>query len=37
MSKPLMYLRNVPDDEADEVRAMLDAQRVAFYETRPSI
>ena len=30
MSKPLMNLRNVPDDEADEVRAMLDAQRIAF-------
>ena len=37
MSKPLMNLRNVPDDEADEVRAMLDAQRIAFYETRLSI
>ncbi|TAL86857.1 MAG: hypothetical protein EPN74_03460 [Rhodanobacter sp.] len=37
MSKLLMNLRNVPDDEADEVRAMLDAQRIAFYETRPSI
>ena len=33
----LMNLRNVPDDEADDVRAMLDAQRIAFYETRPSI
>ena len=37
MSKLLMNLRNVPDDEADEVRAMLDAQQIAFYETRPSI
>ena len=37
MSKLLMNLRNVPDDEADDVRAMLDAQRIAFYETRPSI
>lgn len=37
MSLLLMNLRNVPDDEADDVRAMLDAQRIAFYETRPSI
>lgn len=37
MSKLLMNLRNVPDDEADEVRAMLDAQGIAFYETRPSL
>jgi len=37
MSKLLMNLRNVPDDEADDVRAMLDAQRIAFYETRPSM
>lgn len=37
MSKLLMNLRNVPDDEADDVRAMLDAQQIAFYETRPSI
>ncbi len=37
MSKLLMNLRNVPDDEADDVRAMLDTERIAFYETRPSI
>ena len=37
MSKLLMNLRDVPDDEADDVRAMLDAQRIAFYETRPSL
>ena len=37
MSMLLMNLRNVPDDEADDVRAMLDAQRIAFYETRPSM
>lgn len=37
MSKLLMNLRNVPDDEAADVRAMLDAQQIAFYETRPSI
>lgn len=32
-----MNLRHVPDDEADGVRAMLDAESIAFYETRPSI
>lgn len=32
-----MNLRNVPDDESDDVRAMLDAHQIAFYETRPSI
>ena len=36
MSKLLLNLRNVPDDEADDVRAMLDAHGIAFYETRPS-
>ena len=37
MSKLLMNLRDVPGDEADDVRAMLDAQGIAYYETRPSI
>ena len=37
MSKLLLNLRNVPDDEADDVRAMLDAHRIAYYETPPSI
>ena len=36
MSKLLLNLRNVPDDEADDVRALLDAKRIAFYETTPS-
>jgi len=36
MAKLLLNLRNVPDDEADDVRAMLDAHRIAFYETSPS-
>ena len=36
MSKLLLNLRNVPGDEADDVRAMLDAKRIAFYETPPS-
>ena len=36
MSKLLLNLREVPDDEADDVRAMLDAKRIAYYETPPS-
>lgn len=36
MSNLLLNLRHVPDDEADDVRAMLDAHGIAFYETRPS-
>lgn len=35
MSRLLLNLRNVPDDEADDVRAMLDANRIAYYETPP--
>ncbi|MDG2524358.1 DUF6164 family protein [Stenotrophomonas sp. HITSZ_GD] len=37
MAKLLLNLRNVPDDEADEVRALLDEAKVDYYETRPSI
>lgn len=36
MAKLLLNLRNVPDDEAAEVRAFLDAARIAHYDTRPS-
>lgn len=36
MAKLLLNLRNVPDDEVEEVRAMLDQHRIAFYETQPS-
>lgn len=32
----LLSLRDVPDDEADEVRALLDAHGIAFYETPPN-
>ena len=37
MSRLLLNLRNVPGDEADDVRAFLDANRIAYYETRPSL
>jgi hypothetical protein len=36
MSKLLLNLRNVMDDEIDDVRAMLESNRIEFYETRPS-
>lgn len=36
MSRLLLNLRNVPDDEAGDVRALLDAKRIAYYETPPS-
>lgn len=36
MAKLLLNLRNVPDDEADEVRAWLTETGMEFYETRPS-
>ncbi|UXI67242.1 DUF6164 family protein [Tahibacter amnicola] len=36
MARLLLSLRDVPDDEADDVRALLDALPVAYYETRPS-
>lgn len=36
MAKLLLNLRHVPDDEADDVRAMLESNRIAFYETPPS-
>ena len=36
MSKLLLNLRMVLDDEADDVRAMLETHRIEFYETKPS-
>lgn len=36
MSSLLLNLRHVPDDEADEVRALLEAHRFDCYETPPS-
>jgi hypothetical protein len=35
MSRLLLNLRNVPEDEADDVRALLDANGIAYYETTP--
>lgn len=36
MSRLLLNLRNVMEDEADDVRAFLDAHDIAYYETTPS-
>ena len=36
MSKLLLNLRDVPDDEADDVRRFLESGGIAYYETRPS-
>jgi hypothetical protein len=36
MSKLLLNLRHVPEDEADEVRTLLDAHGIAWFEARPS-
>lgn len=36
MSRLLLNLRMVPEDEADEVRAFLAQDRIEYYETEPS-
>lgn len=36
MSRRLLDLRHVPDDEADDVRALLDDAGIDWYETPPS-
>ena len=36
MAKLLLNLRNVLEDEIADVRAMLDAAGIAYYETQPS-
>ena len=36
MAKLLFDLRDVPDDEADDVRALLDAHGLDYYETKPA-
>lgn len=33
MAVLIFKLRNVPDDEADDIRALLSEHRLAFYET----
>lgn len=37
MAQLLLNFRNVPDDEIEEVRELLNSHGVAFYETRPSL
>ncbi len=37
MTTLLLNLRQVPDDEAEEGRALLNEHRIAFYETTPSL
>jgi hypothetical protein len=37
MSKLLLNLRGVPDDEADDVRRFLDGSGITYYETEPSM
>jgi hypothetical protein len=37
MARLLLNLRNVPEDEADDVRELLDSHGIAFYETKPSM
>ncbi|BAU58227.1 DUF6164 family protein [Halorhodospira halochloris] len=36
MAKLIMNLRGVPDDEADEVRELLNQYNIDFYETPPN-
>jgi hypothetical protein len=36
MSQLLLNLRHVPDDEADDVRRLLDSGGIEYYETDPS-
>ena len=36
MSRLLLNLRHVPDDEIDDVREMLDQNAIGYYQTQPS-
>jgi len=36
LNRQLFNFRHVPDDEADEVRALLDEHAIDYYETPPS-
>ncbi len=37
MSKRLLNLRGVPDDEADDVRRFLESSGIGYHETEPSM
>ena len=37
MSKRLLNLRGVPDDEADDVRRFLESSGIGYHETAPSM
>jgi hypothetical protein len=37
MAKLLLNMRHVPEDEADDVRGFLDANRIEYYQTPPSV
>jgi hypothetical protein len=37
MSKLLLHLHGVPDDEANDVRRFLDSGGIGYYETAPSM
>jgi hypothetical protein len=36
MPKLLLNLRHVPDDEAEDLRELLEERQIEFYETKPS-
>lgn len=36
MARLLLNLRHVPDDEADEIRALLEQHGIEYFETPPS-
>ncbi|HKJ94342.1 MAG TPA: DUF6164 family protein [Gammaproteobacteria bacterium] len=36
MAVMLLNLRDVPDDEAEDIRALLEAHDIGFYETPPN-
>jgi hypothetical protein len=36
MAKLLLNLRHVPEDETDEIRALLEEHGIGYYETEPN-
>lgn len=36
MASLVFHLNGVPEDEVEEIRALLDGHAIAYYETRPS-